>query len=161
MKLNPKKMKIKELKKRPEIDHNKNQMRAHAQLDKLLTELKKRELPVETVMSINNEIDQFNSVSTPDKGLIKQIKKTQSDILKLIETNHQLVTKNHYQNTWMTVGMAAFGLPLGVVFGTSLGNMALLAIGLPIGMVVGMVVGSEKDKKAFKEGRQIDLEIKD
>ncbi len=58
----------------------------------------------------------------------------------------------------MSLGMAAFGLPLGVVFGSSTGNMGLLGIGLPIGMVIGMGVGSKMDKKAFEEGRQLDLE---
>ena len=56
--------------------------------------------------------------------------------------------------------MAAFGIPLGVAFGTSAGNMGLLGVGLPIGMVIGMAVGSDMDKKAFKDGKQLDLEIK-
>ncbi len=56
--------------------------------------------------------------------------------------------------------MAAFGIPLGVAFGISIGNMGLLGIGLPIGMVIGMAVGSVMDKKAVESGRQLDLEIK-
>jgi hypothetical protein len=38
--------------------------------------------------------------------------------------------------------------------------MAFLGVGLPIGMAMGMAIGTDMDKKAFKEGRQIDLEIK-
>ena len=68
--------------------------------------------------------------------------------------------KKHYRNTWLAVGMAAFGIPLGLAFGATLGNMAFLGIGLPIGMVFGMSVGTNMDKKAFEEGRQLDLEIK-
>jgi hypothetical protein len=60
----------------------------------------------------------------------------------------------------MAIGMSAFGIPLGVAFGTSLGNMGLLGIGIPIGMVIGMAIGSGMDKKAFEEGRQLDLEMK-
>lgn len=56
--------------------------------------------------------------------------------------------------------MAAFGIPFGVVFGISLGNMAFLGIGIPIGMVVGIAIGTAMDKRAFDEGRQLDLEIK-
>jgi hypothetical protein len=56
--------------------------------------------------------------------------------------------------------MAAFGIPIGVAFGASLGSMAFLAIGIPIGMVIGLAIGSGMDKKAFEEGRQIDLELK-
>ena len=70
------------------------------------------------------------------------------------------MTKNHYRNTWLALGMAAFGIPLGVAFGTSSGNMGLIGIGLPIGMVIGMAVGSGMDKKAVESGRQLDLEIK-
>lgn len=153
-------MEIKELIKRPSIDQNKKVISAYNQFDKLLSELKKKELPKEIVNSINNGIDQINSVSESEKELRKQLRKTQSGILKLIEKELKLVTKNHYRKTWMTVGMAAFGIPLGVAFGISIGNMGLLGIGLPIGMVIGMAVGSGMDKKAFKSGNQLDLEIK-
>jgi hypothetical protein len=153
-------MEIKELNKRPSIDQNKKLISAYAQFDKLLTELKKKELPKEIVKHINNGIDQINSFSEPKKELRKQIRKTQSGILKLIEKELKLVTKNHYRNTWLAVGMAAFGIPLGVAFGTSIGNMGLLGIGLPIGMVIGMALGSDMDKKAVESGRQLDLEIK-
>jgi hypothetical protein len=153
-------MEIKELKKRPSIDQNTKLISAYAQFDKLLTELKKKKLPEEIVNSINNGIDQINSVSESEKELRKQIRVSQSSILKLIEKELKIVTKNHYRNTWLAVGMAVFGIPLGVAFGASLGNMAFLGIGLPIGMAIGIAVGSGMDKKAFEEGRQIDLEIK-
>jgi hypothetical protein len=153
-------MEIKELKKRPSIDQNTKLISAYAQFDKLLTELKKKKLPEEIVNSINNGIDQINSVSESEKELRKQIRESQSSILKLIEKDLKIVTKNHYRNTWLAVGMAVFGIPLGVAFGASLGNMAFLGIGLPLGMAIGIAVGSGMDKKAFEEGRQIDLEIK-
>jgi len=152
-------MEIKELKKRPSFVHNKRLIGSYSQFDKLLMELRKKELLHEIVNSINNGIDLINSISESEKELRKQIKKTQSSILKLIEKEHKLVTKNHYRNTWFTLGMI-FGVPLGAAFGTSLGNMGLIGIGIPIGMVIGMAVGSGMDKKAFEEGRQIDLEIK-
>ena len=146
-------MEIKELNKRPSIAQNKKLISAYTQFDKLLAELKRKELPDEIVISINNGIDQINSVSESEKELRKQIRKTQSSILKLIEKELKMVTKNHYRNIWLAIGMAVFGIPLGVAFGTILGNMGLLGIGLPI----GMAVGSGMDKKAFKDGRQIDL----
>ncbi|MCW5518796.1 hypothetical protein J1N09_03035 [Aureitalea sp. L0-47] len=153
-------MDIKELKNRPDIDQHKKLYASYAQFDKLLVELRTKELPNETVNSVNDGIDQINSVSESEKVLRRQINKTQSRIIKLIEKEHKLVTKNHYRNTWLAVGMAAFGIPLGVAFGASLGNMAFLGIGLPIGMAIGIAVGTGMDKKAFEEGRQIDLEIK-
>ena len=54
-------------------------------------------------------------------------------------------------------GMSAFGLPLGIVFGASMGNTGLLGIGLPIGMVIGIAVGASMDTKAAKEGRQLNV----
>jgi len=153
-------MEIKELKNRPDIDQHKKLYASYTQFDKLLMELRTKELPNETVNSINDGIDRVNSVVGSEKELRKQIKNTQSRIIKLIEKEHKLVTKNHYRNTWLAVGMAAFGIPLGVAFGTSLENMAFLGIGLPLGMAIGIAVGTGMDKKAFEEGRQIDLEIK-
>ncbi|MCI2228922.1 hypothetical protein MC378_07065 [Polaribacter sp. MSW13] len=153
-------MEIKELKNRPEKYQDKKLYASYTQFDKLLMELRTKKLPKGTVESINNGINLVNSVSESEKELSKQIKKTQSLIIKLIEKEHKLVTKNHYRNTWLAVGMAAFGIPFGVAFGASLGNMAFLGIGLPIGMVIGIAVGTGMDKKAFEEGRQIDLEIK-
>jgi len=38
--------------------------------------------------------------------------------------------------------------------------MGLLSLGMPIGIAIGLAVGSAMDKKALKEGKQIDLEIK-
>ena len=60
----------------------------------------------------------------------------------------------------MVVGMSAFGLPIGVAIGLSIGNIGLLGIGLPIGMGIGIIVGRLMDKKALAEGRQLDVEIK-
>lgn len=150
-------MEIKELKKKTGIIRNDKLNRAYAQFEKLLDELKKKELTDEIVSYINSNIEQVNSAS--DDKTIKQIKEAQSKILKLIEKELKLVTKNHYRNTWLAVGMAAFGIPLGVVFGTSFGNMAFLGIGLPIGMAIGIAVGTGMDKKALEEGRQLDIEI--
>jgi len=59
----------------------------------------------------------------------------------------------------LAVGMAVFGIPIGAALGASFRNMAFLALGVPIGMAIGIAVGTGMDKKAFEEGRQIDMEI--
>ncbi|XOV95018.1 MAG: hypothetical protein ACFHWX_09975 [Bacteroidota bacterium] len=153
-------MEIKKLKNRPDIDQYKKLNASYNQLNKFLIELRSRELPDKTANLINREIDQLNQVSGLEKELRKQIKQTQSLMIKLIEREHKLVTKNHYRNTWLIIGMAAFGIPLGAAFGTGLGNMAFLGIGLTFGMVIGIAVGTRMDKIALQEGRQIDFEIK-
>ncbi len=152
-------MEIKELKKRPHFNEDKKLADSYSQFDRFLGELKKRDLPEDIVNSINRNIDEINAVSETDKWG-KQLKKTQSCLIKKMEKETKLVPKHYYRNTWLAVGMATFGIPLGLVFGISLGNMAFLAIGLPIGMGIGIAVGTAMDKKALEEGRQLDLEIK-
>jgi len=153
-------MEIKELVRRPNIEQNKKLNSAYTQLNTLLTELKKRDLNEKIVNSINKRIDQINAGSESEKAYRKQIRKTQSSILKSIESELKLVTKNHYRNTWLAIGMAVFGIPLGAAFGASMGNMGLLGIGLPIGMAIGIAVGSGMDKKALETGRQLNFEVK-
>ncbi len=153
-------MKLIELNKRVTIDQNKKLNNEYSQFGELLNKLNEKELPSEILSSINSGIEEINSFTDSEKELRKLISKTQSRIIKLLEKELKLVTKNHYRNTWLAVGMAAFGLPLGVVFGTSLDNMGLIGIGLPMGMIIGMVIGSVMDKKAYEEGRLLDLEIK-
>ncbi len=153
-------MEIKKINKRPNIEQHKKLANKYACFEKLINELKKREVPPEIVNSINQEIEKVNSFSGSDKDLLKLLRKAQSGILKLIEKELKLVTKNHYRNMWMSVGTAAFGIPFGVVFGAILGNMAFIGIGIPIGMAIGIAVGTGMDKKAFENGNQLDLEIK-
>jgi hypothetical protein len=117
------------------------------------------ERPEKLVVTINDEIDKTNTVSGSEKELQKQVRKAQSVILEEIEKELKFVTRNHYRNTWMAIGMAAFGIPLGVVFGLSFGNMAFMGAGLPIGIALELSIGSGMDKKAAEEGRQLDVEI--
>jgi len=152
-------MQIKELKTRPATDQDDKLRAAYSKFEKLIMELQKRELPEEVASSINKKIDQLNSNSESGKEQIKQIRKTQSSTLKLLEKELKWVPKNHYRNTWLAVGMAAFGIPMGFAFGASMGDMAFSAIGLPVGMVIGIAVGSGMDKKALEEGRQLDLTV--
>jgi len=152
-------MEIKELTRRPSIEQDKRLKKSYAIFENLIDELKKKKIPGEILNSINQDIEEINSFSGSNKDLRKRISKSQSNILKLIEKELKLVPKNFYRNRWLAIGMSAFGIPLGVAFGASLGNMAFLGIGIPIGMVIGMAVGDGMDKKAFEEGRQLNLEI--
>lgn len=153
-------MKINELNQTSGIDNNVKLVETHLQFEKLLVELRKRELPVGLVVSINRDIEDLNSISGSGNELRKVIRKKQTRIIKLLEKELKLVPKNYYRNLWLVVGMAGFGIPIGVAFGASQGNMANYGVGFPIGLAIGIAVGSGMDKKAFKEGRQIDLEIK-
>ena len=153
-------MEIKELLEKPIITENPKLNQAHIQFGKLLSELRKRELPDSIVQTINEEVDEINSISDSEKSIKKKISEKRTRIIKLLEKELKLVPINYYRNTWMAVGIAGFGIPVGVAFGVSLGNMAFIGIGIPLGMVFGMAIGAGMDKKALQEGRQLDIETK-
>ena len=153
-------MEIIELNRIEISDTNKRFIAIFDQFDNLLTELRKRKLIDDVVVAINKEIEKINGVADTDKNLTKQLRKSQTEILRLLEKKNKLVPINYYRKTWLAVGMAAFGIPLGVAYGSITGNMAFIGIGLPIGMALGIAVGTGMDKKAMKEGRQLDIEIK-
>ena len=77
----------------------------------------------------------------------------------MIEKELNLVTKNHYRNTWFILGMA-MGVAIGSAIGSSSGNTSLLAVGIPIGFTIGIAIGTSKDKEAKDNGLQLDVEIK-
>ena len=126
---------------------------------RLLDILSERDLPKHIITSINTEIATLNELTGVEKKDCRAVLKHQQKILKQLEKELKLVPKNYYRNLWMVLGMSAFGIPMGVAFGASLGNMAFLGIGLPIGMSVGLAVGSGMDQKAAKEGRQLDFDV--
>lgn len=153
-------MEIKHLRHREEWVHNSKLNNIQIQFTELLKELHSKNLPVRTVVTINKYIEELNSSLLSGNGFKRLLVKKQTQITKLLEKEHKLVPKNHYRNIWMVLGMSAIGLPIGVAFGASIGNIGLLAIGLPIGMVIGLAMGSVMDKKALKEGRQLNVELK-
>lgn len=130
------------------------------QMQELIERLNLKKLPSETVQFINQQIRDTNSTTLTDSQLYKHLKKTQTTIIKKLEADHKIVTKNYYRNLWTAVGMAAFGLPFGTMFGLLMGNIGLMALGLPIGLAIGVGIGTSLDKKAFAERRQIDMELK-
>ena len=134
-----------------------NSIEQFKQLNKLLNDKK---LPVNIIEKINFEIELLDSSQLVGNSLLHLIKKKQNKIIRLTEKELKIVPKNYYRNLWMVLGMSAFGLPVGVAFGLSMGNIGLLAIGLPIGTGIGVLVGSKLDKKASESGKQLDIELK-
>ena len=121
----------------------------------LLDELKSKDLPLRTEDYINSQLISFNAKNNGDAKLHKSICKLQARILRHLEKELKIVPKGHYQQQWMALGMASFGITIGAGLGMALGNMAYIGIGLPLGMVIGMSVGSRLDKKAANEKRQL------
>jgi hypothetical protein len=124
----------------------------------LIKLLEAKEISDAVLNAINEEIEKVNQ-SESKKSLSAQLAKSFQNILKIAEKELNLVAKNHYRNTWLAIGMSAFGIPLGVVFGASLSNYGFIGIGLPIGLAIGIAIGSKKDQEAQEQGRQLDIEI--
>jgi hypothetical protein len=152
-------MKIEELSKRQGPDNNKKLAMRYARLERLLQALRQKEIPGDVAEEINHHVRTINAGAGSDREYGKMLGRAQHAILKIAEQKLRLVARDHYRNMWMSVGMAAFGIPLGVAFGLSMGNMGFLGIGLPIGMAIGIAVGVGMDKKAMQEGRQLDVDI--
>ncbi|MBK9247532.1 MAG: hypothetical protein IPM69_05330 [Ignavibacteria bacterium] len=128
--------------------------------EELLAALRTKDVPNAVVQSINAEIHTANSFSGTSKEHRKKFRKLQLNVLKILEKELKLVIKNHYRNMWLVLGMSAFGIPIGVAFGVSIGNMGFLGVGMPIGMAIGIAVGIGMDNKAMLEGRQLNVELK-
>jgi len=153
-------MSIIDLKERTDIISDFKLNAYYFQFNQLLSELRKKELSPETVNFINDQVATINATAFIGNDLRKLVKQAQTLILKHVEKVHKIAPKNYYRNLWMLLGFTAFGLPIGVSFGLSIGNIGLMGVGLPIGMAIGAAVGASMDKKALNEGRQLDIEIK-
>lgn len=152
-------MKISDLKERPNLSDNIKLSRIYLQLKALLEELRKKELPAQIIESINRDIEELNATTVTGNDLTKLVKQKQTKILKSVEKELRITPKNYYRSLWLPLGMS-LGMVIGVAFGVSIGNLGMMGVGLPIGLGIGIAIGSAMDKKAFTEGRQLEIEIK-
>jgi hypothetical protein len=152
-------MDLKTLRKLSTEESSKRLINKHDELSRLMALLRNRDLPENLKEAINHDVEGINFFTGPNKELLKRVRSAEIRILRRIEKEEKLVPKNAYRTRWMAIGMSVFGIPIGVAFGASLGNMAFLAIGIPMGMSIGIALGASMDSKANKEGRQLDIEI--
>lgn len=115
---------IQELKPRPELPNEKFSGKRYSQFNALIAELRKRNLPKNLSDSINLIVAELNASSLDEKNFGKLVKKHQMYLLKILEKEAKLVTKNHYRNLWMLLGFTAIGIPVGILYGNLIGNMA-------------------------------------
>jgi hypothetical protein len=151
-------MDILELKERTDISGDQKLSKAYTDFGLLVKAIRKKQLTPTLVSAVNENIERVNASSLDGEELTKLVKSSQKTMLKQMEKEMKIVPKNHFTKLWMVVGMSAFGLPFGVVFGLSLKNIGLLGLGLPIGMGIGVALGASLDKKAADEGRQLDFD---
>jgi len=149
-----------ELKEKERVLTNTKLSQTYIRFKELLSELRIRELPHTVIERINQDVEELNLTFLNGDELRKLIERKQTKIIQMLEKELKIVPKNYYQNYWLAIGMTAFGLPIGVVYGLCImNNIGMLAIGLPIGMGIGVCLGSWLDKKSFKEGRQLNVKI--
>jgi hypothetical protein len=151
-------MELKSLLKRPKIDRFPKSLKLFHKFEILLEELSNKNLPEEAVIYINSEVNELNNSLSRNRTYQRDLRKSYDAILKYLKKELQMVPKHYHRNMWLAIGMSSFGIPLGIAFGLALDNMAFLGIGLPIGFAIGIAIGEGMDKKAKKEGKQLNVE---
>lgn len=130
---------------------------AYNTYERLLSAIAKKEIPEKINTIIEMEIAEINNFKQEDGSLFVFMKKSQVILLSVLESSLGIVARNHYRNQWMALGLAAFGVPLGVAIAMMTENWGLMGLGMAIGLPVGMAVGKMKDNKAAAEGKQLDF----
>jgi len=153
-------MNLKPLLERPDLNPGKRTLGKVQNFRELLHALGERELPDSVTEALNLKIDALNELRGTEKEYRKAVVNTEYKILKFLEKEHKIVPKNHYQKTWLALGMAVFGIPIGVAMGSALGNMGFIGVGIGMGLAIGIAVGTGMDKKARDEGRQLEFEAR-
>ena len=153
-------MNLKPLLERTDLNPGKRTLGKVQNFRELLQALEERELPDAVTEALNLKIDTLNEMRGTEKEYRKAVVNTEYKILKFLEKEHKIVPKNHYQKTWMALGMAVFGIPIGVAMGSALGNMGFIGAGIGVGLAIGIAVGAGMDKKARDEGRQLEFEAR-
>ncbi|WP_297764122.1 hypothetical protein [uncultured Muriicola sp.] len=150
-------IKINPVPTRKGIQDQKKLAKKYARFKKLIDELRKRDLAPEIISSLNEKMESLNAISDTDKQLSSLLRKTQNSILKILQKELKIVPKNYYRNLWMGMGMVVFGVPIGIALSAGINNYGMLGAGMAIGLGIGLAVGSEMDRKAGEEGRQLNV----
>ncbi len=146
-----------ELSQKPGDDRPAKLNKQLTKLDALLQALRKKELSEKALQVINTAVHSVNQFHGNYQELLPQVKTAYSSLYAYVTKELNLIPKGYYQQLWIGLGMAIFGIPLGVAMGSALGNMAFVGIGPAMGLPIGIAIGNEKDKKAAEEGRQLDI----
>ncbi len=131
----------------------------YRKFQQLIKEVQHRNLTEGTTQSINKKIQALNMVPGTDPKFSSRLRKVQSSIINILMKEEKIVPKNYYRNMWLGLGMAVFGVPMGVAFGAAMDNMAFLGTMIPVGMAIGIAIGTAMDGQAKKEGRQLEIDL--
>ena len=146
-------MEIKKLKNREELLQNKKYVKVYDKMRNLITAINNKEISDEFIVVINKDIKNLNSFIGTEKQLIRLIKKTTSKTAKFVETKLKLVSKHHYRNLGLILGML-----FGPILTQSIDGLGFGGVGMALGMFVGVIIGVRYDTKAAADGKQLDVE---
>ena len=148
-------MAITQLQDRDSFSTHPKLSKASSNFKEMIVAIEEKSIPESQEKRINEIISGINDFKGPDDALVKTINAGKKGILQILEKELQIVPVGYYQTLWLALGMTIFGIPMGLVFGMALDNLAFLGIGLPIGMTIGIGIGNAKDAEALKQGRQL------
>ena len=153
-------MEIIELKKNSHLTQKETTKKAFSDLEKTLVAYRGVELSENSIVKINDLVKSINSFQeSSERKYRRKLLINRSNIIQLIVKEHGIVPEKYYQKQWFVLGMVTFGIPIGIIFSTAIGNISMLAVGYPLGMLIGSMIGKQKDEKAKKEGKQINLSL--
>ena len=160
--MNSKYMNIIELKEREDISGNVKLSRIYIQFQELLKELRKRELSEKVIDFVNQSIEDLNSTILTGDDLRKSVKRKQTEIINLLVKELKIVPKHYYRNLWyiFTVPFVFLGFHIGRDTGGLLGIVMGIVMTILFVFLMVYVLGAGLDKKAFKEGRQLEVDLK-
>ena len=130
---------------------------AYQRLQKLLEIAEQKPLSESSIQKLNAKIEELNTSNKINGALLSLVQLTESEIIEIIEQDSKMVPKGYYSKRWIAIGMSAIGVPLGLIVGLLMDNIALLAVGIPLGLGIGSLIGKSLDSKAAEEGRQYSL----
>lgn len=144
---------------RLELATRKSDIRSLKKFVGILTDLEKRELPIDKKEAIVKELNRLESEANA-RGKGKSNSRKVNSFVNFLKKNYSLVTQGYYRTLGLVLGMS-MGTGFGVALGTSLdpakGTSIGLAMGTGFGMAIGIAIGAAKDKQALAEGRVMDV----
>lgn len=146
---------IQPLSKRDILQQDPKLEKCFTKLQELIEVINERGIPVEVELEIDGHLQALDEFDGSAKDWKKKLSASYRKTLHLLEKRLKLVRKNHYRDLWMPLGLAIFGLPIGMGIAIAIGNIGLLGAFMPAGMAVGMALGIGLDRQAEEQGRQL------
>ncbi|MCL2028427.1 MAG: hypothetical protein FWG79_08085 [Bacteroidales bacterium] len=161
-------MNIIELKEKPNISNDVKLDRIYAVFQNFLEELRKRDWsnhPIEAVNrdaeAINRDIEKINSSSYTSNALRNLLKYKLGNIIMILRQNHKVVPQNYYRNQWTILTVIPLcPFILWITTTTTMNDWipsVIISMGLIVAFIIGRSVAKNKDRKAFEEGRQLNI----